>query len=723
MTHRELFADARWITPPSPHDAALFRKSFHVRDADGARITICGLGYFILYINGKRVGNDEFVPPVSDYHARPDMTLSYPLNDTQSHRIYVMRYDVSDYLRPGENVLGVAVGGGFYHQTRRIAEGRMSYGNIKLCFRLQLPDGEVLSDGTVQCSPGYFKACNLFHGETQDFTHFRRDWHIPDKLPLRWRRAACVEPPQSEYYVADCPTDRIAEILKPELVRDHGSYSVYRVARNITGYPVVFCEKPGETVEIECAENLTDDGDLDYRSVGFGRQRQRAAFVTDKETMYHPMFTWFGFRYFSLTNNAKPAEVRVIHAHVPVRSSFACGNDVLNWLHEAFIHTQQCNMHGSIPSDCPHRERLGYTGDGQLTCDAVLTQFDAASFYRKWIADIEDCQDVETGHVQHTAPYGGGGGGPAGWGGAMIVVPYTYYRHTGDRTLLRRVYPKMLHFVRYMESRCENGLIVREEKDGWCLGEWCTPQRVAIPEPFVNTTLYISQLRMLVFCAEALGEDATRLRELIRVHRQSVDDAYEKDGVYCGGIQGADAFALDCGLGDARTLSHLVARYTALGEFDTGIFGTPILLRVLFENGYHDLAYSVWSNTKDGSFDAMRRGGATTLWENWNGEASHNHPMFGACTVFFFRYLLGVRQTETDCGKKSFVLSPVFPRALAYAEGSMETAGGTLAVGWKRKVGGVELTADVCEGISVKLCCEDFCKDLPAGKHTFTIRA
>ena len=721
MTHREMFGEARWLMPSGSPDAALFRKSFTVTQPQNAQITICGLGYFILFLNGRRVGKDEFVPPVSDYHPRQDMYLEYPLNDRQSHRIYCMQYDVSDYLIEGDNVIAVMVGGGFYHQTRRLAEGNMSFGDIKLCFRLKTDGEEVLSDSKVLCSRGFWKSANLFYGEVQDFTGFDRTWRTASDNTAGWEKPRYIEPPETEYFIADCPTDRVHETLIPELVRDFGDYSVYRISRNITGYPVIRCATSGETVELECAENINDDGTLNNRSVGYGHQRQCAAFVTDNETLYHPYFTWFGFRYFSLTNNAKPLEVRVIHADVSVTSAFRCSDSVLNWYYDTFLNTQQCNMHGSVPSDCPHRERLGYTGDGQLTCDAVLTQFDAAAFYRKWIADIEDCQDPQTGHVQHTAPFGGGGGGPAGWGGAIIIVPYTYYLHTGDLALLRRLYPKMQAFVQYMESRSENGLIVREETDGWCLGEWCTPEQVQIPEPFVNTTMYISQLHMLAFCAKELQESAKPYADLIEQHKKAVEDAFAHNGSYCGGVQGADAFALDCGLGNEQTLCNLVQKYRTLGEFDTGIFGTPILLRTLFERGYADLAFALLSNRKDASFDAMRRADATTLWENWNGEASHNHPMFGASTVFLFRCILGIRQKEGSSGKRDFVISPRFPRGLDFAEGSIATPHGTISVRWERQKEKIHVSIVISPGVHAVFRSPEKEHNLAEGENIFIV--
>ena len=474
MKHREVFGEARWLSPRGSLDAALFRSEIQIKkEVNKAQITICGLGWFILYINGERVGTDEFVPAYSDYHDRPDMDLVYPLNDEWSHRIYVMKYDVTKYLIEGKNVLGIMLGGGYYHQLERKAEGNMNYGEIKLCYRLEA-DGEVFCSNKKDavCSSGFFKRSNLFHGETLDFTDFDRGWNtvggtlIGAEMPLE------IVPPRSEFYFQNCPADRVAETLKPKLVKDFGEYSVYCVERNITGYPVVMCDKAGETVVMECAENINDDLTLNNWSVGFNEQRQIEKFITDNGKVYHPYFCWFGFRYFTLTNNAKPIEIRVIHSDVAVTSSFECSDETLNWYYKAFINTQLSNMHSGVPSDCPHRERLGYTGDGQLTCNAVMTSFDAESFYRKWMADIWDCQDKTTGHVQHTAPFAGGGGGPVGWGGAIINVPYQMYRHYGNRKDLEAMYPAMERYIKYILRRIKGGTVVREEDDGWCLGDW-----------------------------------------------------------------------------------------------------------------------------------------------------------------------------------------------------------------------------------------------------------
>lgn len=724
MTHKELFSDARWICPKSDADAALFRAEFINDKAQSAEITICGLGYFVLYINGQRVSDNEFAPAYTDYHNRPDMVLSYPLNDVWSHRINVMKYDITKYLREGENVLGVMVGGGFYHQLLRKGEGNVSYGKIKLCYKIDFEDGKhILSDANTLYKRGFFVNSNLFHGENHDYSRFDRKWNTSEAQKHGWAKPDITVAPLSEYYIQTCPSDKVIETLTPELVKEADTYNVYKVERNITGYPVLRCNEPGEHLWYECAEELDENLDIDNMSVGYNEQRQRFFAITDNSgELYHPYFTWHGFQYFAVSNNCEVAEVRVIHTDMDVTSSFECSDETLNWYYNAFVNTQLGNTHGCIPSDCPHRERLGYTGDGMLTCDAVMTEFDAEAMYRKWIEDIKDCQDKSTGHVQHTAPFAGGGGGPAGWGGAMIVVPYRFYRHYGDIQALKDVYPNMAKFVEYMESRCEDGLIVREEKDGWCLGDWCTPERITIPEPFVNTTLYISQLRMLVELCQALEIDTAKYKQMISEHTEAVIKKYaDGDGSFIGCLQGADAFAAECGAGDERTLEKLVEKYTSLQQFDTGIFGTYSLLNVLYSSGNGDLATELLANKNEVSFEHMRNAGASTLWENWNGESSHSHPMFGASTSYLFSHVLGIRQKENSVRYDEVVIEPVFAKCLDFAKGHITTPHGKINVEWKRNEGKIEVEIELCEGINAILMSDGKEALLSTGKNKFTL--
>ena len=249
----------------------------------------------------------------------------------------------------------------------------------------------------------------------------------------------------------------------------------------------------------------------------------------------------------------------MIHSAVKVSSTFSSSDETLNWLREAYLRTQLDNMHCGIPSDCPHVERRGYTGDGQLTCNAAMIQLDGEKFYRKWIQDIADCQDSITGHVQYTAPYIPSGGGPGGWGCAIVMVPYVFYRNYGDQEILKELYPQMLHYFDYLEAHSEKDLVVSDRAGEWCLGDWCVPtmgfvnnmDAIYIPAPLVNTYFYIKSMEKVLEIGEIIGNHQAdeELKEKIRRKKQAILDEYfdPATGDFAENQQGSNVFAVDLG--------------------------------------------------------------------------------------------------------------------------------------------------------------------------------
>ena len=351
-------------------------------------------------------------------------------------------------------------------------------------------------------------------------------------------------------------------------------------------------------------------------------------------------------------------------------------------------------MHGSIPSDCPHRERLGYTGDGQVAAAATMMTMDCQDFYRKWMQDILDTQDTISGHVQHTAPLGGGGGGPVGWGGAIVIVPYRYFKQYGDTELLETAWEPILKWLKYLQTRMEEYLIVREEPKGWCLGDWVTLEPIVLPEPFVNTCLFIRCLDMLLETASLIGKqaDIPVLEALQQSCRTAVEKTYfdPATGHFCGGIQGADAYGLYAGLGDDRTKQLLIEKYDTLGHFDTGFIGTDVLLEVLFRLGAADTAFKLFQAEDMGSFLYMKRHGATTIWERWDGKESQDHPMFGGCLRHLYEGFLGIRQAYGTGGYSSVTVEPQMPEGLEYIRGSLKTPRGQFQVTLRRESGNLQ---------------------------------
>ena len=340
-------------------------------------------------------------------------------------------------------------------------------------------------------------------------------------------------------------------------------------------------------------------------------------------------------------------------------------------------------MHAGVPSDCPHIERRGYTGDGQLCAKASMLVLSSKEFYYKWIDDILDCQDLETGHVQYTAPYQRCGGGPGGWGCAIITVPYEYYLRYDDKSVLEKAYPQMLLYLKYLDTHSENNLVVSDRKGSWCLGDWCAPNGVKLKESFVNTYFHIKSLILIEKIENILGYENS---DKDNTHRKEIIDAFikefynEKSGSFHNGEQGADAFAIDIGLGNEKTLKNLIIKYKNLGEYDTGIFGTEILTRVLLERGFEELAFSLLTSTHDVSFETMRKAGATTFWEYWPGEEerSHSHPMFGGFSHFIISYILGIRNANGKAGYKEVIINPRMVNTVKRAGGSFMTECGMI---------------------------------------------
>lgn len=721
---------AKWIAATEAEQAPCIEKKFSVGKVRSATLDITGLGYFYAEINGKNVTDDLFNPVFSDYRVRSLNNLLYPIADRMTHRVYFCRFNVADMLNDGDNVLSVYLGNGWYRQTKRTAEGHLEFGN-KLIARFSLRyvdergcEHEILSDGTEVWRQTEVTENNIFYGETQDLRVFGET--------SEYGGVTVEDDFETIFTLQTCPAERVIRTITPRIVRQSGKKCVYDAGETVSGrVRLRACGNSGDTVTVNHSECITKDGTLDVNSSGGDilndrgeRQLQSVRYVldgTDREL--YPKFCKQAFRYFEAEGNAEVVSVEVIHTALPERTTFECSNSVLNWLYTAYKRTQLINMHDGFPSDCPHRERLGYTGDGQITASAAMTMFDCEAFYRKWIRDICDCQNIDNGHVQHTAPFYGGGGGPVGWGGAVVQVPYVFYMHYGDESLVQEVLPHIAEWVDYVVSRTSNGLVCREENGGWCLGDWAT-LNVVIPQEFVNTTLFVCMLDKAAFLAKQVGryDLANRFSELQKRYRGAVTNAFFDDETdsFAGSVQGADAFALAAGLGDRRTLDNLVAKYTDDCRFDTGFIGTYVLVEQLIAHGKVDLAFDLLSATKKGSFGYLKRLGETTIWEYLDTKwCSHAHPMFGAVAEFLPKVLLGFPDKERT---NEVVLKPRFPRKLRYAEGSATYDGKTVEVRWKRTKNTIRYRVFVTSGLDVSVVYDGKTTILSAGENELTIQ-
>lgn len=693
-----MFKNAVWIGASERCASPIISRHFEVTGEGTAELYITGLGYFEARINGRLVTADRFIPVQSDYEKRNTSAFYYPIHDTMTYRIYYYHYDITSMVKKGENLLEIQLGNGWYIQTERCGEGKMSYGDrLKAIYRIQAGNQSIVSDGSETWRSSQIVYNNLFVGEIHDA-------QFVDKEE---KPAAILPAPESQMSEAIGTPDKVVRKILPRCIAEVDGKKIYDVGENISGVVrVTTYAKAGEKITLRFAEVLNEDKSLNFTSTGANCRRsnrelqiQADEFISNgKGNVFEPKFVWHAFRYFEVTGEIDMAEVLVIHSACKVTSTFDSTSEGMNFLYESFVRTQLNNMHGSIPSDCPHRERLGYTGDGQVACLAAMTMLNTREFYRKWIRDILDCQDIENGHVQHTAPLLGGGGGPGGWGCAIVIVPYQYYKQFGEKAMLEQCFEPMCRWIKYLLSHMENGLVVREEEKGWCLGDWCTLEKCRIPEPYVNTYYFVKSIRMIAEIARILGKEDV-IPYLDELDKKSCEALVEhfgaKDGHFCEGIQGADAYAVDIQLGGTawaeRLAADLAAKYDAMGYFDTGFLGTSVLVDVLFRYGYADVVFKLWESEKPGSFLYMKRRGATTIWEHWTDEKnSHNHPMFGGCSHHLFGSILGITQEQDSVGYEKLVIAPQIPETLKKAAGSMVIPAGEVKVAYEQVDGRIK---------------------------------
>ncbi|MBR5262726.1 MAG: family 78 glycoside hydrolase catalytic domain [Clostridia bacterium] len=694
MNKEQFFHNAKWVGAPerTAEDFAVLRGVFNITAAQRVTLNVLGLGFFKCFINGSCINPDTFLPLSSDFEGTCD-----PVDEVISgHRIYVPEFDITPFAKSGENIIDIHYGGGWYTHPER------TYGLPKAIYCITAE-----SDGTSECFVSD-ESCLIGKSFVSRYDFVRSEHHDYDNDLSVWVNAVATEEPETEYCPTDCPWDKLIRELPVKKIKEN----VYDCGENTTGYPVLRINAPkGERVVVNFSEECLPDGSIDPTH----HHGQQFSVISDGSGMLvQPEFTWFGFRYFEVIGDAEPECVKEIYSDVPVSSTFDCDNETLNWIYKTFMHTMLCNMHTGHPSDCPHLERRGYTGDGQLTCNAVLTVLDARRLYEKWMQDIADCQDVLSGHIQYTAPYIRSGGGPGGWGCAIVEVPWQLYKHYGDKTVLEKYYGNMRRYIDYLESHSEYGVVTSDKKGEWCLGDWCGPnilypdrditshnQQVVLPAPMVNTYFMVKSLTQMCEIARIIGreEDVAEYEKKIDYRKGAITAAYFNtfDDNFVMNVQGANSFGVDIGLGNEKTYQNMVSYYKKLGHYDTGIFATDIVTRLLFEKGDGDLAVDLMTHDGEQGYEHWRKNGATTFHEYWdsNRSRSHSHPMFGASVAYLFEYLLGIRQAEGTAGYTSLVIAPQCVDRFGSMSGSITTPNGAVAVSYENKNGTVSFKVTI----------------------------
>jgi len=681
-----LWQESKWIGAPWQSEvprklsgaettpAPMLRTDFDVaRKPVKAKIYATGLGFFELYLNGKKVGDDKLVPNFTNYTARTDLDR-YPIvvNDKfNGSRVMYLVYDVTDQLRRGSNALGAMVGNGFYDT---LWAGDSPFGTPRFLCRLEIEyaDGSkqtVVSDEHWRAKPSAIVLDGPFEGEIYDASGEVAAWDKPGFDDSQWQAAALRTAPDGKLCAHAAPTDKVTKTYTPTSLRknDDGSWTV-RFPEEISGWLRL------KNVKVNAGDTI----DVNYTSEsrqGSGRYIAGRSGRID----YAPRFTWFVFSEANIrgVDDLKESNLiaEAVNTDVESMASFSSSITLLDSINHIWRRSQLDNMHGGIASDCPHRERAPYTGDGQVSVNTVMSNFDVAAFYRKWFRDMRDAQD-STGYVPNGAPWQPTcGGGPA-WGAAMNIMPWEYFVQYGDTAVLAENYEAMKAQADYMRTwETKRGTMDSKranvnDPEGkpmyWLnLGDWCAPGELPNQE-LVHSFYYWMCLHNTSLAAKVLGRelDAVRYSRLADNVRDAVIYAfYDKDKGTFGDF-GANVFALKIGMPDSiksRIADELAREITDLhgGHLHTGIFGTRYLFEQLAANGHNDVALGAMTKRDFPSFGHWLAQGATTTWEEWNGNNSHNHPMFGGGLTWLYNRLAGVEALPESPGFRHFRVKPI----------------------------------------------------------------
>jgi len=318
----------------------------------------------------------------------------------------------------------------------------------------------------------------VYYGETYDARLEQPDWCKPTFNSEAWLNAVVKKAPFGKLVAQTSPSDKVMEQLQPVKIDKltNGNYKV-DFGKEISGWVRLknVSAPAGHRIDISFNSNLYS-GENSYIFCGNGLEN------------YAPRFNWFVFSGIEIKNwygELKPENLvaESVYTNVPISSDFETSNPMFNRINEIWRTSQQDNMHGAIASDCPHRERNGYTGDGQVSCVTVMHNFDAKAFYQKWISDMLGAQDKATGYVPNGAPWQPGCGGGVAWGSAICIMPWEFYLHSGSQDILADNFEGMKEYISYMQTWIDRDGIMFSKRTGndgkilkWFnLGEWVTP--------------------------------------------------------------------------------------------------------------------------------------------------------------------------------------------------------------------------------------------------------
>ncbi len=694
----------RWITDTYDYNlkpAPYFRKAFRSGKAiRSARAYIAVAGLYELSINGKRIGDHQLDPTYTRFDRR---------------NLYVT-YDVTENLQQGENVLGVLLGNGWYnHQSTAVwyFDKAPWRARPKFCMDLRITyaDGSeeyivTGPDWQTALSPVIFNS--IYTAEHYDARLEQPGWDAPGFNGEGWRGAMVTGAP-SQNITAQVlhPVRHVTEISAVEMIKQGERTWLFNFGRNMAGVTSLNVTGPeGTAIRLKHVERLDSTGradmsniDVHYRPTDDSDPFQTDVFILGGkgEEEFMPRFNYKGFQYVEVTSD-KPLQLTkeslvayFMHSDVPPVGTIHSSNNTLNKIWQAANASYLSNLYG-YPTDCPQREKNGWTGDAHIAVELGLYNYDGITVYEKWLADHRDEQQPN-GVLPAIIPTSGWGyhwaNGPD-WTSTIAIIPWNIYLFYGDSRLLERSYDNIKRYVDYIDEQYPSGIT------DWGLGDW-VPVKSQAPKEFTSSAYYYVDAVILSKAAKILGKqsDYEKYAALADKIKLAINEKYlnRETGMYGSGLQTELSVALHRDLVPedirAEVADNLAKRVVADDKhIDVGLLGTKAILNALSENGYADLAWEVASQETFPSWGWWIVNGATTFYENWpldaESDISMNHIMFGEINAWYYKALGGIFPDEEQPGFKNVLLKPNFVNGLNKFEASHEGPYGTIVSSWER---------------------------------------
>ncbi len=686
--------------------APMFRKKIHLENTDDAVLYVCGLGYGYYYINGKKVSDDLFTAPMSDYRK----TLWYN------------KYDVSHLLKKGENTIAVICGNGWYNEDIESVWyfDKAPWRDLpKFIMRLTVGGKTVLvSDDSWKCKPEsatYFNA--LRSGEYFNANLYEPEWNQESYDDTLWENALKdVTPPSGAFRECKCEAIREFEVYEPvETIKVTDKKYVFDMGQNVSGYiRLTTCGNKGDELTIRYTELINEDYSRQLCNMD-AYYTGKSEFMTDKficsgnRITWSPMFAYHGFRYIEIEGIRDINDIKVesvfVHQDIKRRTNFECSNEFLNTLFDLGVKASWSNMFYLL-TDCPTREKLGWLNDAQSSAEQMLTNFETERMFEKWYQDIKDAM-LTDGSLPGIVPTSGWGyewgNGPVSEG-ILFEIPFRVYLHTGDETLLTSSIEYFDRALLFLDSnKSEEGFA------DFGLPDWACPGgKPEVKQPFVNAVFEYKFYSIAYLAAKLKGLDQKKeyyelkMREVKAFINDKFVDSYGRCKI---DHQTSVSMLIYYDLCEnTEALKNQLKNLVEMANFhhNCGMVGFRCLFIALNKCGLHEYAYKILTADGYPSYKYWLDCGATTLWEMWDVEEyndSKNHHMYSDFMSWMIKTITGINLDETKAGEGVFEINPYYFEKLNYAKCSYNSSYGKIDVWWNKEDDGVKLKVELEDGV------------------------